>query len=398
MWLEALIEKQSKSGKHILCIARLDAKKIPSDLKNASLSIIAVFVFYNNLREGIRDSINFFQNRGVHIRIISGDNTDTARAIAQEAGIKNTDKFITGKEMEVWSESDFDNKAKLYTIFSRVIPEQKEKIIKALKKDGFTAMIGDGANDALAIKNANLGIAMFEGAPATRQLASVVLINNSFAALPGGVELADTIIINIEILAGIFLNISLVGFFLFVVISLFGFEFPLTPLNITLLDYFTIGLPSILVSYWSIRPSGKALPTHGRSFLKKVLPFTMCSSILQTLAVVAIFFLSPLDLKTAQSNTLVLITFIAVGFIFFIFAPKVFKGVITRAQKIQILALAGIEVALLFFALRVPAVIKFFDMSANRLDNKNILEIFLIVGLFVCAEYILAERMAGNNG
>ena len=384
-WLEALIETNSRQGKHILCIARLtrDSLNPPKNLTNIALSLIAVFVFQNNLREGIRDAIDFFQNRGVYIRIISGDNPETVRAIAEQAGIRQTDKSITGKEMELWDKSDFKNKAKMYFIFSRVMPAQKEKIIEALKGDGFTAMIGDGANDALAIKNADLGIAMFEGAPATRHLASVVLMNNSFSALPGGVKLADTIITNLEIFSSIFLNVSFVGFFFFIFISLLGIELPLTPMNIALINYFIIGIPGLLIFYWSIRPSGKIRDAKDQPFLKRIMPFTIYSAIFQAFGLAIIYWLSPTYLKAAQSNTLVLMGFIIVGFIFFIYALKHFQGEITRIQKLQISALALSEILLLFMVFNILPVAVFFDITGPYPALKYIFEIFLIAGLLI---------------
>lgn len=398
-WLEKLVQTNSRAGKHVLCIVSLKngTVTLPQDLTGTALTLVAVFVFQNNLRPGIREAIDFFQNRGVHIRIISGDHPETALAIARQAGIMNADKVITGAEMESWSEEDYNDQAKQYFIFSRIMPEQKEKIIKALKKDGFTAMIGDGANDALAIKIANLGIAMFDGAPATRRLASVVLMNNSFAALPGGVELADTIITNLEIFASIFLNVSFVGLFFFIFVSILGFEFPLTPLNVTIINYFVIGIPGLLLSYWSIRPLGKARAAKDRPFLKRMLFFAVVSAIFQGLSIAAVYWLSPNGLKAVPSNMPVLIEFVIVGFIFFIYTLKRFQGEIARAQKIQIFVLALLEILLLLVIFSVPFLARFFDITEQYLDLKNILEIVLIAGLFGLVQYVVTRRFGLNK-
>jgi cation-transporting ATPase E len=212
-WLGLLLEEHAREGKRLMCVACASGQEIPRDLSDAKLTLVAIYILNNNLRPGIRETIHFFQKRGVTIRIISGDNPDTVKSIAGLAGVNDTEKIITGTELEHWTETDYKEKAGNFAIFARIKPEQKEKIIKALKLDGFTAMVGDGANDALAIKKADLGIAMFDGAPATRQVASVVLTNNSFAELPGGVKMADSIIKNIEIFASIFFNQTFVGFF-----------------------------------------------------------------------------------------------------------------------------------------------------------------------------------------
>ena len=393
-WLQDFLNKQAHEGKHVWCTMLSNGTKISPDLQGTDFSIVAVYVFGNNLREGIRHTIDFFQYRGVNIRIISGDDPETTRTVAALAGVKNSDKIITGGEMEAWTAADFDRQASSYAIFARVVPEQKEKIIEALKKDGFTAMVGDGANDALAIKKADLGIAMFDGAPAIRQLASVVLTNNSFSALPGGVRLADSIIRNVEIFAGVFLNLTLAGFLLFAGASLLGYEFPLTPLNITLINYFTVGLPGILISYWTIMSAGKVNSPSNGSFLKKVLPFAVYSAFAQAIFMVAVFLMTPANLRTAESDIFVVLSYITAGFIFFAFTPFVYRGLITRVQQLQIAGLAILETVILFLILRITFLNGFFEVSAvlPKLSLASFSGIIIAFGSLVCFEYWLAGR------
>jgi cation-transporting ATPase E len=388
-WLRELLAEHSPAGKHVLCMTQARATAIPRELTDATLSIVAVFVFYNNLREGIRDTINFFQDRGVRIRIISGDNPETARAIAAAAGIAHADKVIIGKEMEHWSAADYETKVKLYTIFARIVPEVKEKIVEAFKKDGFTAMVGDGANDALAIKKADLGIAMFDGAPATRRLAAVVLTNNSFAALPGGVELADCIIRNVEIFSSIFFSQTFVGFFLFIIVSALGREYPLTPLNITLINYFVIGIPGLLISYWAIRPEKKAVPVSAEPFLNRVVPFSFTSAIVQTVGMVSVFALGLRYSKTSELSTLLVFAFIPLGVMFFMVAPRVYNGFVTRAQKIQFVALGIVELIFLISIFSISPLVNFFNVT--RISWVSIIRIVPIIAACGIVQYILAR-------
>ncbi len=200
-WVEKYIKTDAVIGKRLLCFVTTNVSAIPQNIAGQALSVVALYGMNSPLREGVVDAVTFFQDRGVRIRIISGDNAQTVQAVARSAGVKNCEALITGAEMETWTEADFLKKSSQYTVFGRIKPEQKEKIIEALRHDGFTAMIGDGANDALAIKKADLGIAMFAGAQATRQVASVVLVKNSFSDLPHGAKQADSVIQNIEICA-----------------------------------------------------------------------------------------------------------------------------------------------------------------------------------------------------
>lgn len=364
-WLEALIGEYSQAGKHILCVVKTkgsDATKAPREIGAEKLSVVAVFVFGNKLREGIRDSIDFFQERGVVIRILSGDNAETARVIASAAGIHNTDALITGPEMESWDATDFAKNARNYAIFARIRPEQKEKIIEALKKDGFTAMVGDGANDALALKKADLGIAMADGSSATRQIAAVVLMGNSFTELPGGVRLADSMIENIEIFASIFMNQTFVSFLLFVALSLAGFDFPLTPLNISFINYFAVGMPGILISYWAIRPLQKTTPVGKAPFLRRVLPLPAALSVVEAAAALVLF-------AWAQANntvpaSLLIITFVLSAYCYFLLAPRLYSGPLASVQRIQLLCLGLIEVVVLSAAFKISLVLDFFNIAA----------------------------------
>lgn len=412
-WLESVIEKNKGTGKRILCVVgagpgvlkdeKIDdsspLNKSPSknDLSGSKLSVLAVFVFQSGLRHGVKHAIEFFQKRGVKIRIISGDNVDTVRTVAKSAGVDNTDNFVTGKDMEKWSDEEFDRKVAECTIFARIVPEQKVRIVESLKKNGFTAMVGDGANDALALKKADLGIAMFDGVQATRSLAGVILMKNSFADLPGGVELSDNFIRNIEIFAGMFLNQSILGLFFFMLISIFGYPFPLTPLNITMMNYFAVGIPGMIIGYWAIRPTGKILPASGDNFLKLVLPFAMWSAILQAIAVTIVFLMSPEYLKLAMSNTMVGLAFIVCSLIFFILAPQVYRVKQSKNEKWHLVYLVIFEIILLLVLVQIPFVIRFFNIT-TPFPTLSVLGHALIVLIgFGIVQYFVTKKFFSNK-
>ena len=391
IWLNNFLHTETKEGKRIFSLALSSEKELPDTFLPASLSLVAVFVIDSKLRPGVKEAIDFFQKREVHIRIISGDSPETVRAIALSAGVAQCDLLTTGSIMEKWTPEDFRTYAKDYTIFARTLPEQKEKIIEALKFDGFTAMIGDGANDALAIKKADLGIAMWEGAPATRQIASVVLLNNSFAALPGGVELADSIIKNAEIFASIFFDFAFVGFFLFLIVSIWGYPYPLSPLNITLINYFIIGIPGILVSYWTIRPTRKTIAPSTQRFLVKILPFTIASALLQAIVIAALFTYSPDSTKVTGSNIYVLLSSIVVGAIFFLFTPWVYRGVLEQSQVREMGFLVAVEVILFVIIFHIPFLLRFFDVSVGVLSLVAPGYTAEVIAVYVFLQYLLAH-------
>ncbi len=391
-WLESVIEENAREGKRVLCFARASDAGLPKDLKAVNLSMVAIFVFHNTLRQGIEDAIKFFQDRGVRIRVLSGDNVDTVRAVTKSVGISDAENVVTGAQVEKWSESDFDTNSHKYAVFAQVLPEHKVKLIEAFKKDGFTAMVGDGVNDALAMKKSDLGIAMFDGVPVTRQLADVVLMTNSFSSLPGAVEVADHFIRSIEINSGVYINMSLVGLFFFIIISIFGYSYPLTPLNITFINYFTVGFSGILIAYWALRPSGKILPVNDKPFLERIMPLAIYFAVVEAIGMAFVFFLSPSYLKTASSNTLVGLSFIAFGFLFLLFAANVYCGKLTKKEKLQLFLLAVFEMIVFYLALQVPLLIRFFNITLPFPPLIFIGETLLVLLVCACVQYFMMKK------
>jgi cation-transporting ATPase E len=388
-WVQKYIDTEAKIGKRLICFAVSDLAALPSDLSGVRLSAISIFVLNNNLREGVGDAIRFFQDRGVTIRIISGDNPETVRAVAAAAGVNNADAVTTGTELETWTDADFLKKIHEYAVFARIKPEQKEKIIEALKLDGFTAMIGDGANDALAIKNADLGIAMFDGAQATRQIASVVLVKNSFSDLPGGVKLADSIIQNIKMCASLFFNQVFLGLFFFISLTVTGYSFPFTPLNFTFINYFAVGLPGALIFYWIVRPVRPDVARDTKSFLWQVLPFAFISAIPQSFVVTFAFYDSLEGVKNHGLTSLVLVLFIVIGFIFFLYAPSVYSGPTTKSQRRQFSLLAIAEIAIIVILLKIPFIDAFYNLKTPSLHS--IIEFVPLIAVYALVQYGLVH-------
>ena len=395
-WLENIMKVHTERGERVLCLALSPGEIFKERVDGFPLKVVAVYALSSELREGINESIDFFQKRGITIRVITGDNPETAISVARSAGIKNCESAITGDQMKEWSDEDYLTNSKNYSIFARILPEQKVKIIDALKQDGFTAMVGDGANDALAIKKADLGIAMFDGVPATRRLAGVILMNNSFSALPGAVKLADSFILNIQILASLFLSQAFIGTFFFIFISIFGYAYPILPLNITVTNYFTIGIPGMLIAYWAMRPEGIIKPASTESFIKDVLPFSLFSSIIASIFMAVIFMILPYSIRVMDSNMIILESLIICGFIFFLFTPKVYLGFISNTKKIHFLLLFIFEIILLFILLKIPFVIRFFSLKEVSVSTSAYERMFAVIVIYIALQYGVTRCFAGK--
>ena len=131
---------------------------------------------------------------------------------------------------------------------------------------------------------------------------------------------------------------SLVGLFFFIIISFFGYSYPLTPLNITFINYFTVGFSSLLISYWALRPSGKIMPSDDRPFLKRIMPLVFYCAMVEAIGLALVLFMSPEYFKIASSDTLVLFSYILFGFLFLLFASQCILRDTDQKRKIGTLS------------------------------------------------------------
>ena len=389
-WISEFSEEQSREGKHLLCVVRAAGDTVPRDLANSSLSAIGVLALGNRLREGVQDAILFFQQRGIRIRILSGDNPVTAQAITRAAGVYDPEALITGPEMQNWNASDYAHNVGRYTIFARIEPEQKEHIIEALKLDGFTAMVGDGANDALSMKRADLGIAMLSGTQATRQVAAVVLAHNSFIELPGGMRLADSVIAHIELFAVNFLSQTFIEFFLFVALILVGIDFPLNPLNIALINQLTLGLPAMFIFYWAMNPPENTKPSDPGDFLARVFPLPAILSVVQTLGALAVYIAVQIYFPDVSPASLLIISITATGFGFFAIASGQFGAPLSLMRRWEVAAMGFMEAVLLFLVFRIPLVYEFFGTTV---PPQNAVMLTLCIAAVICAAQYATVKM-----
>ncbi len=246
------------NGLRVLMLAEFsDDKTKLKDLKNGSGTAIGAVVLRNSLRHGVVETVDFLQSQGVTIRVISGDNPRTVQYIAKEAGIKHPEKAILGEDLAALSEDEFNKAADTYTIFARVLPDQKERLINRFQQSGkFTGMVGDGVNDALALKKADLGVAMYAGAPASRRVSDIILLNNSFTSLPMGMKLGNQIMQAIEVIAVLFFHKIIYGVTLLLATILIDMNYPYSPRHITFMNIFLVTMPTLM---WTLFPP---VPKH----------------------------------------------------------------------------------------------------------------------------------------
>lgn len=293
------IETDSRKGYRVLAFARYSGTPDGNALTQ-SCEPLALILMTNPVRETAPATFKFFADEGVNIKVISGDSPITVSEVAKQAGIENADQYVDASDLT--TDEDISEAMKRYTVFGRVTPEQKRKFVKALQAQGkVVAMTGDGVNDILALKDADCSIAMASGSDAAVQAAQLVLLDSDFAHMTYVVMQGRQVVNNLERSGSLFLVKNIFSLLLSIITLVFGFVYPLTPPQITLIGAFTIGIPAFLLSQV---PDHFLIHGH---FMKNVLLKALPGGVTDVLVVVAmvifgrIFEVSQGEIATAST-------------------------------------------------------------------------------------------------
>ncbi|MCG6566157.1 HAD-IC family P-type ATPase [Tessaracoccus sp. ZS01] len=239
-------EQIGATGRRVLLLARAK-QRVDSPQAPGEASPVALLVLDQLIRPDAAETLAYFQEQGVALKVISGDNAASVAAVTRSLGVAIGD-VIDARTLPGAGEQ-FDDAVDAVDVFGRVTPEQKRQMVGALQGRGHTvAMTGDGVNDVLALKDADLGVAMGSGAPATRAVAQIVLLDDKFATLPHVVAEGRRVIGNVERVAKLFLTKTVYAIALALVLGLMGLPNPFLPLQMTVVGWFTIGIPAFLLS------------------------------------------------------------------------------------------------------------------------------------------------------
>jgi len=244
------------TGKRVLVLAHsnqaLDQSENPTLPKDLTAALLVVLA--EQVRPDAAQTLDYFKRQGVAVRVISGDNPVTVAAIAAHLGLRNPDGSepvgVDARTLPAIEDTQaLADALEKHTVFGRVTPEQKRAFVNALKSRGHTvAMTGDGVNDALALKDADLGIAMGNAAPATKAVSRLVLLNSQFDALPSVVAEGRRVIANMERVASLFLTKTTWAALLAAVVAITGFVYPFLPRQLTIVSSLTIGIPAFVLA------------------------------------------------------------------------------------------------------------------------------------------------------
>ena len=216
------------------------------------LTLLGVVSLSDELRPRLKETVAAFAANGVRMKIISGDNPQTVAALARQAGLTGALKLVSGPELARMTPPEFEAAAAQATIFGRISPQQKEALVEVLRRQGeYVAMIGDGVNDVLSVKKANMGIAMESGASATRAVANMILLRDSFEALPYAFTEGQRIINSIHNILKLYLVTIFSLALLVVATAALQIGFPYSASQNTLLSFFARGVPPIALALWA---------------------------------------------------------------------------------------------------------------------------------------------------
>ncbi|MFF3121303.1 HAD-IC family P-type ATPase [Streptomyces sp. NPDC057908] len=273
----AEIEQLNEQGLRVLLLARAQGELEGPDIAVGAVPS-ALVVLEQRLRADAGETLAYFADQRVAAKVISGDNAVSVGAVAGKLGLPGAENTLDARRLP----TDPDEMATAMeenAVFGRVTPQQKRDMVGALQSRGHTvAMTGDGVNDVLALKDADIGVSMGSGSEATRAVAQIVLLDNSFATLPSVVAEGRRVIGNITRVATLFLTKTVYSVLLAVLVVCFQVDYPFLPRHLTLLSTLTIGVPAFFLA---LAPNKERAHPH---FVRRVMRYAIPSGIIAAVA------------------------------------------------------------------------------------------------------------------
>ena len=287
---EDILGEYLDKGYRILTLAREKDK----------LAVIAFIIIKDNIRESAKETLTYFRDNGVEVKVISGDNPITVSNLLKGLNFPSYDKYIEGADLP----KDYEELRKVAretSIFGRMTPTQKQMVIKALKEDNTVTMIGDGVNDILALKEANCGIALASGINAAKSVSEVVLTTSDFSVLPNIVDEGRRVVNNIERVASMYLIKTTYSFLLCLLSIVLSHEYPFYPIQLSLISAFCVGIPSFFLA---LEPNYSKV---GKDFIAKVFRNALPNGITVVLNIFIIIMFCTIFNKSFEDYRLVVV-------------------------------------------------------------------------------------------
>ncbi|MEG2815766.1 MAG: cation-translocating P-type ATPase [Oscillospiraceae bacterium] len=356
------IDFYSKKGCRVLLLAMYDGK-LSDDGLTAEILPLSLVMLANKIRKNAPETFTFFAKQGVAVKVISGDNALTVSEVAKRAGIENAEKYIDARELD--DDKKIRRAAEEYTVFGRVTPEQKRKLVRAMKAAGHTvAMTGDGVNDVLALKEADCSVAMASGSEVACQVSHVVLLNSNFGSMPSVVMEGRRVINNIERSASLFLVKNIFSLVMAVISLIFTLPYPVTPAQLSLVSTITIGFPAFILA---MEPNNSLVKgKFMRNVLYRALPGGLTDIIL--VVGVMLFYLA-FDFPREEMSTICAVLMGIVGLV-------VLHNTCLPYDKLRLTLMVGMSVVFVSALAFFPS---FFTLSPLKYSSILVLLVFALL-------------------
>ena len=312
-----IMASHAEQGRRMLLLIRADAPYNGETLPD-SRTPVALVLLEDTVREDAPEILRFFRDQGVTIKVISGDHPQTVAAVARRAGVPNAETGYDARNLPDDNEPMADVLAET-TVFGRVTPHQKRAMVGALQSRGHVvAMTGDGVNDVLALKDADMGIAMGAGSSSTRAVAQLVLLDNKFSTLPRVLAEGRRVINNIERVSNLFITKATYAVVLTILVAIAGVPFPFLPRQLTLIGTFSTGVPGFFLA---LSPNTNLVRP---GFLPRVLRFSLPAGLIAGITAFIVYLMVPrgTDLELAEARTATTITLLCLGLVILVLISR----------------------------------------------------------------------------
>lgn len=368
----------ASGGSRVLVVAHGD-KPLEGDVLPPDLDLVGVVELHEQLRPDARVALDFFARQGVTVRVVSGDSAPTVGAVAAAVGLEDPAGAFDARQLPD-DPDQVDEVMRAHRVFGRVKPEQKRVMVASLRRQGHVvAMTGDGVNDTLALKDADLGIAMGSGSAVARGVAQLVLLDDQFEALPHVVAEGRRVLANIESVAALFLVKNAYSLVISVVVAALGWPYPFLPRHLSLISAVGIGLPGFFLA---LAPNDSPFRP---GFLARALRFSLPAGVVTAAGTLAAYGFARADGAGGPAARTAAVVVVMVMSLWVL-------ALAARPLKTWKVALVAAMAALFALAFVVPGVDRFFNLDYR--PGSSALLVSVAVAAVCCMAVGLVARVA----
>ncbi len=348
----ARVQDQAVHGRRVVLVAtapRLDGDQLPDDLVPRALVLLE-----DDVRDDARDTLAYLSGQGIDLKVISGDHPVTVGAVAARAGVPDAGRVMDARDLPVDDDEALADAVAAHTVFGRVQPHQKRAMVRALQSRGHVVgMTGDGVNDVLALKDADMGIAMGAGSAASRAVAQLVLLENRFSVLPGVLAEGRRVINSVERAANLFIYGTVYSACMALVIAVVGTDYPFLPRHLTLVRSLSVGIPGFFLA---LAPDPRRART---GFVARVVRFAVPAGVIAAAAALSVYFYArgPADVSLTDARSTATVTLLGVGLLLLLRLTRTlppWRWILVGAMGAGVLVVLAVPVAAEFFDLNHP--------------------------------------------